>query len=141
MAKKSIKIIIDTNLWISFAFSSSSSLLGQILDDKNIEILGSEEFLQELGDVIHRPKFQRKIDPGTKNIFKEFIELSVCKIKVTSQVTVCRDPKDNFLLALAKDGKADYLLTGDKDLLSLEKFGETKIQRLSEFITDRYPGE
>ena len=47
---------------------------------------------------------------------------------------VCRDPKDNFLLALAHDGKADYLLTGDNDLLVMKKFGRTKIVKISEFL-------
>ncbi|MGZ5191833.1 MAG: putative toxin-antitoxin system toxin component, PIN family, partial [Flavisolibacter sp.] len=62
--------------------------------------------------------------------FEPFIDL----VEIESIVTICRDPKDNFLLALAKDGKADYLLTGEKDLLELKKFGKTKIQTISTFI-------
>ena len=38
------------------------------------------------------------------------------------------------MLSLAVDGKADYLLTGDKDLLVLEKIGDTKIKTISEFF-------
>jgi uncharacterized protein len=49
---------------------------------------------------------------------------------------VCRDSKDNFLLALAKDGKADYLLTGDKDLLELVQFGNTRIETLAVFLEE-----
>lgn len=64
--------------------------------------------------------------------FEPFIDL----IKVESIVTICRDPKDNFLLALAKDGKAGYLLTGDKDLLDLIKFGKTKIKTITAFIDE-----
>lgn len=64
--------------------------------------------------------------------FEPFIDL----IEVDSIVTVCRDLKDNFLLALAKDGKADYLLTGDKDLLTLTKFGKTKIKTITAFINE-----
>ena len=62
--------------------------------------------------------------------FEPFTDL----IEVESIVTICRDDKDNFLLALAKDGKADYLLTGDNDLLELKKFGKTKIQTLASFV-------
>lgn len=54
-------------------------------------------------------------------------------VKVKSTVQICRDDKDNFLLALAKDGKADYLVTGDKDLLILESFEKTKITNLTKF--------
>lgn len=55
-------------------------------------------------------------------------------VNVKSNVNLCRDPKDNFLLALAKDGKADYLLTGDNDLLVLEKMGKTNIIKVTEFF-------
>lgn len=65
--------------------------------------------------------------------FEPFIDLT----EVASIITICRDPKDNFLLALANDGKADYLLTGDKDLLELKKFGKTKIEKLTAFIDDQ----
>ena len=44
------------------------------------------------------------------------------------------DPKDNFLLNLAVDSKADFLLTGDKDLLVLGKVGDTKIMTISDFL-------
>lgn len=53
---------------------------------------------------------------------------------VTVYITICRDPKDNYLLSLAKDGKADYLITGDQDLLILEKFEQTSICLLNQFL-------
>jgi hypothetical protein len=62
--------------------------------------------------------------------FEPFIDL----VSVKSNVKVCRDSKDDFLLALAKDGKADYLLTGDKDLLEIKKNGKTIILMISEFL-------
>jgi putative PIN family toxin of toxin-antitoxin system len=58
-------------------------------------------------------------------------------IEVSSVIRVSRDAKDNFLLALARDGKATYLLTGDKDLLVLKKFGRTKIITLTEYLEAR----
>ena len=53
-------------------------------------------------------------------------------IQVSSDVDYCRDEKDNFLLNLAIDGKADYLVTGDQDLLELKKLGKTKIITIEE---------
>ena len=55
-------------------------------------------------------------------------------MKVKSNIEICRDEKDNFLLNLALDSKADYLLTGDKDLLILESIENTEIITFSEFI-------
>jgi len=62
--------------------------------------------------------------------FEPFIDL----INVQSIVTICRDPKYNFLLALAKDSKADYLLTGDNDLLDIKKLDKTKTITINNFF-------
>lgn len=48
-------------------------------------------------------------------------------IKVISKTAQCRDHKDNFLLDLAVDSEADYLVTGDKDLLEIKKIKTTDI--------------
>lgn len=66
--------------------------------------------------------------------FDPFIDL----IHVSSRVDICRDPNDNFLLELAEDGNADYLLTGDQDLLSIRKYGNTEIIKISEFFEKHY---
>lgn len=55
-------------------------------------------------------------------------------MEVISEVDVCRDPKDNFLLALAKDSQADFLITGDKDLLILEQFADSLILTFADFV-------
>jgi uncharacterized protein len=68
----------------------------------------------------------------------ELIELlfSCSEIVEVSTVTeLCRDPKDNFLLSLAVDGKANFLLTGDTDLLVLGKLGATEIMTYREFLS------
>jgi len=57
-------------------------------------------------------------------------------LDVRSNINVCRDSKDNFLLALAKDGEADYLITGDKDLLELQKFEGTKIISVRQLMNE-----
>ena len=62
--------------------------------------------------------------------FEPYINL----IEIKSNVSICRDPKDDFLLSLAKEGEADYLLTGDSDLLDLVKFQKTKIILLTNFL-------
>ncbi len=48
-------------------------------------------------------------------------------IEIESDVRVCRDLKDNYLLAMAVDGKADFLITGDLDLLDLDCYQNTRI--------------
>jgi predicted nucleic acid-binding protein len=53
---------------------------------------------------------------------------------VKSEVKLCRDPADDFLLSLAKDGAADFLITGDKDLITLSQIFSTQILTLTVFI-------
>jgi uncharacterized protein len=55
-------------------------------------------------------------------------------VESKSIVSACRDPKDNYLLALAKDSSADFLITGDRDLLVLERFDRTQIVTYQDFL-------
>lgn len=100
------------------------------------KLLFSEELISEIQQTISKPKlkkyFQANALENMLSTFEPFIDL----IDVESVVTTCRDSKDNFLLALAKDGKADYLLTGDKDLLELKQIGKTRIQTIRTFIDE-----
>lgn len=128
------KIIIDTNLWISFLIGKSFTNLKSLIVEQQIKIIISEQLLTEIRTVTQRPKLTKYFPPQKVEDFLEFLESIAIKIKITSKVTLCRDPKDNFLLALAKDSRADYLLTGDNDLLTLNHFENTKILKYIDFI-------
>jgi putative PIN family toxin of toxin-antitoxin system len=128
------KIIIDTNLWISFLIGKSFTNLKSLIVEKQIEIIISEQLLTEIRTVTQRPKLTKYFPQQKVEDFLEFLISIAIKIEITSNVTLCRDPKDNFLLALAKDSKADYLLTGDNDLLTLNRFENTEILKYIDFI-------
>ena len=55
------------------------------------------------------------------------------EVSITTSVQVSRDKDDDYLLAMALENNADYLITGDDDLLVLEQIGKTKIVKMSEF--------
>ena len=133
---KPLKLVIDTNIWISFIISKNLNKLDDILIDKNTRLLFSSELLQELEATISKPKLQKYFANNTLeemlNVFDPYIDF----INVSSKVNVCRDLKDDFLLALAKDAKADYLITGDKDLLDLGSFGHTIIIKITDFLAE-----
>lgn len=74
------------------------------------------------------------MDPSDVRELLELIIGSSRDVEVISEVDICRDPDDNHLLALCKDGKVDVLITGDKDLLVLKKFGKTRILAPADFI-------
>ncbi len=127
MPKKQVRIVIDTNVWIGFLIDKSLSGLKDLLVTQKVILLFSVELIEELQSVTQRTKFQ-KYFPADKvaELFK-LLQVIGQNISVTSEVGICRDSKDNFLLSLAKDGEADYIITGDDDLLILKEFEETKI--------------
>ena len=128
-------IIIDTNLWISFLLTRQYPLLDMLLENNAVKLIFGDELLDEFVRVVQRPKFQKFFSQEDIKTLLQYIQQHAQFVKVHSVVTVCRDVKDNFLLSLAQDSHADYLITGDKDLLSLNTFGKTKIIPMAVFKT------
>ena len=131
---KNEKIILDTNLWISFLISKKFSDIDSLIDNKKIRLVFSEELITEFIDVVNRPKFEKyfskKDIARILNLFDQYGQLT----DVKSDINICRDKKDNFLLNLSIDSKADYLITGDNDLLILEKIEHTRIINFTDFL-------
>ena len=130
-----MRLVIDANIWISSLLKPTFRDRIEIFFDSENIVLVSKELFDDLEDAIHKPYLAKRVN-------RELFEKLVARLKnntelvdVRSVVEVCRDPKDNFLLALAKDGNADYLITGDDDLLVLETFEKTKIVTLTDFET------
>lgn len=128
------KIILDTNLWISFLISNNFSQLDQLIENKEIILIFSNELLEEFIEVVHRPKFKKYVsEEDIANLLNYFDQYGRI-IEVKSNVQICRDQKDNFLLNLSIDSKAHFLITGDKDLLVLKRVQKTKIISFRAFL-------
>jgi uncharacterized protein len=134
MPKPKDRVIIDTNLWVSFLITKDYTRLDKILSDKLIVLLYSQELIDEFIEVASRPKFKKYFSAEELQALLILMSDRAIFIEVSSTVNVCRDMKDNFLLALAKDGKATHLLTGDNDLLILKTFGKTKILTITGYL-------
>lgn len=128
------RIILDTNLWISFLITSKYDQLDSLLFDQKCQLLFSQELLHEFVTVSRRPKLRKYFKSEALSELLELIEEYAEFVEVKSEVALCRDPKDNFLLSLGKDGAADYLITGDKDLLVLEEMGTMQICTITDFF-------
>jgi putative PIN family toxin of toxin-antitoxin system len=137
MKSKVSRIIIDTNLWISFLITKNFTKLDEIIFSKKCVLVFSKELLEEFLTVAKRPKFRRFFSSSDIEEILETIQEYAEFIEVTSKTEVCKDPKDNFLLSLSMDGSADFLLTGDNDLLMLPKFRKTAIITISDFLDER----
>jgi len=130
------RVILDTNLWISFLISKDFSKLDEIIFSKKSILIFSQELLEEFLEVVKRPKFRRYFAQTDIEELLETIDEYGEFIVVKSKIEICRDAKDNFLLSLAVDGKTDFLLTGDQDLLMIENIGKTNIKTISSFFED-----
>ena len=129
------RIVIDTNVVISaFIFGSSSSMKAFTLAKLRGTILISNDVLSELINVLSRSKFDRYITSEIREDFLASLMLEAEIVPITEKITACRDPKDNKFLELAISGHADYLLTGDQDLLVLHPFRNLQIITVSNFL-------
>ncbi len=131
---KSDRIIIDTNLWISFLLTKDYSKLDKLFSTNNLILLFSPELLEEFIEVARRPKFKKYFAVADLDSLLGEIHLKAEFFEVTSDINICRDPKDDFLLSLSQDGNATHLITGDKDLLEIKMFGETLILTIAEYL-------
>ena len=131
-----MRIILDTNIYISSLINKNfRQRLTRIFDDSSIVILTDETLFMEIEDVSARPKISKYINPAERIDFLMYLQKRCEHIVVTSVVAVSPDPDDDFLLSLSKDGRADYLVTGNKrDLLDLKEFAGTRIVTLTEFL-------
>jgi putative PIN family toxin of toxin-antitoxin system len=128
-----IRIVIDTSVWISFFFGKVLKNLSNYLENDNFILLFSNELLDELIEVLSRPKFRKHISEEDIMEIIGIINYKAEWITIKEKTDICRDKKDNFLLDLALNGKAHYLVTGDDDLLVIKEFGSTKIVNYKEF--------
>jgi len=130
-----MKIVIDTNLWISFLIGKKLSGLKNLLSNPNFTIYVCTELIEEIKKAISKPKIQKYLSADDEKDILELIDVFCIHIilykKATSPV---RDAKDLFLLSLAETVQANYILTGDKDLLVLQTHNQTKIISYSDFL-------
>ncbi len=125
--------MIDTNIWISFLIGKTLSDLSEALLNDKIRVLFSEELFEELFEVLRRPKFKKYFSQNDIAELISLIHLIAKFIQIREQLESCRDPKDNFLLDLSVSGDADYLITGENDLLALNPFRGVHIITYREF--------
>lgn len=132
-----MRVVLDTNILVS-ALLLESSLPAQLLTDwrrGRFDLLTSTPQLEELYRVTRYPKIRDRLKPALAGRLVNELRQLAQWIEPLPSVDVSPDPYDNYLLAIALGGEADYLVTGDKsDLLFLEKHGKTRILSVRSFM-------
>ena len=132
-ANKSFKVIVDTNIWISFLIGKSLKSLQEYIDSQTVLIVTCNEQIRELNEVFKKPKIKKYFTPEQIREFFELLNESSVNVVIKTKTELCRDLKDNYLLSLAIDSHADFLITGDNDLLILTSIENTKIIKYIDF--------
>lgn len=136
MRGEEIVLVIDTNVWISYLMTDTPEQYQIVFEHPECSIYICDELIEEIREVAHRDKFRRFFTVESVDELINALETISTKIQVDSAIqstSFLRDRDDAFLLALAAAIQADYLITGDHDLLVLQRFGKTKIVTISQF--------
>ncbi|MBR5957165.1 MAG: putative toxin-antitoxin system toxin component, PIN family [Salinivirgaceae bacterium] len=130
-----MKVLFDTNLWVSFMIGKRLSSIAEILCDSNVEIYICEQQIIEIQKVISRPKFDKLIPAVTRNNFFEMIfdVCKMCDITVRADSKI-RDENDLYLLSMAESVPVDCIVSGDKDLTDLGSHALIPILKYNEFV-------
>jgi len=130
MKNKRVKVIFDTNVWISFLIGKRLAKIKQYISDGSIT---TEQLFDEIITVTNREKLKRYFPRESVKELIDLLETISEKYKIKPTNFINRDPKDNFLLDLIDFSKAEYLVTGDKDLLEHNPFKTAKILTPAQF--------
>jgi putative PIN family toxin of toxin-antitoxin system len=129
------RLVVDTNTLISRLLLPHSIPARAV--DRALELgelLVSSETLYELAEVLERPKFDRYLSTEERRRFFELLSRVAILVEATRPVRACRDPNDDKFLAVAVNGEADAIITGDVDLLALHPFLGIPILRPKDFL-------
>ncbi len=132
-----MRLVIDTNILISALLSSTSlpAYLIVLWREGRFDLLTSGAQLDELRRVTRYPKIRERLSPALAGRLINDVRDLAIMVTNLPVVTVSSDPYDNYLLAMAHVGAADFLLTGDKrDLLGLSLYEGTKIISVRDFL-------
>jgi putative PIN family toxin of toxin-antitoxin system len=138
--KRNLSVVVDTNVFVSGLIVEKGlpHQLIKLLEEDLFILIISQKMRDELEEVLYRVKFSAFLSKD--KLYKFFRMIDIISTVVSPRAIIpveVRDPKDQKVLATALGGKADYLVTGDKDLIVLkdtDKLGGLKIVGVKEFL-------
>ena len=133
-----MKIVIDTNVFISATFwSGASDQVVSKVESKEIGLVLSKDIIKEFSKVLNYDEIKNKIKD--KDLVMKY---AVNKIVFISEIVdiprklkiVKDDPDDDKFIETAVEGRADYIVTNDKHLLNVKEIEGVKIVKPDEFL-------
>jgi putative PIN family toxin of toxin-antitoxin system len=129
-----MRVVVDTNVFVSAALKNPSQpALALRLAARHGVILKSASTEAQLLQVLGRPRLAPFLSSKSVAWISQLLA-GATPVTITEQITVCRDPTDDKFLELAVSGQADFILSGDADLLVLHPFRGIPILNPAGFI-------
>ena len=130
-----MKVIFDTNLWISFLIGHQTQFVRRMLTDMRFDVYVCSQLIDEIRDVASREKIRKYVGETDIDdllaIINAFCQFAIIEAEVAP--SAIRDPKDLYLLALADTIGANFIVSGDADLTDLSQHHQTRIMKLADF--------
>lgn len=133
MTETPIRVVVDTNLWISLLIGGKLGNLLEILVHPDLELVSTGLLKEEIAAVAQRPKFRKYFSVEQVNALMAWMDETMTYFELGTITPRCRDPKDDYLLELAVQSHAIYLVSGDNDLLTLGQIEDCRIMTFSQF--------
>ena len=117
------RVVVDTNVLISSLFLTTSTPAKAVEKAAtNAQLVATTETLRELIEVLLLHKFDRYVRRDRREALLERVASLVEIVQVLQSIRASRDPTDDKFLEAAVNGRADVIVTGDRDLLDLNPF-------------------
>ena len=128
-----MRIVIDTNVIASaIFFGGKPYLLLRYIMDGQVDVVASKEIVDEYEEIVLRLK-QKYPSISTRIPLQEILGRFEI-IRVTTDIHISRDPDDDKFISCAIDGKCLYIVSGDRDLLDIENYGNIEIITVVDFL-------
>ncbi len=135
---KRVKVVLDTNVWVSILLNKTLAKdFLPLIESRRIDAYLSNQLLRELAKVLTYPKIEAVLDKaGTDPRIALSALLRSSKLLNAKRLVdvIKQDPADNRVLECAQSAKAEFVVSGDKHLLSLGHFSGIRIVAPREFL-------
>lgn len=133
-----IRVVFDTNIIVSgYLWSGAPRSAINVVLEGRAKLLASEALIDELKDVLSRPKFAKRLDivaqTAEQIVVDHLKHLEIVEV-TPIPLTIKADPDDDMVLACAVSGKADFIVSGDPHLLEQQSFRNIPIITVNAFL-------
>jgi putative PIN family toxin of toxin-antitoxin system len=133
-----IRAVLGTNVLVSYLLTHRppvATLIDRHLAHEDFVLVTAPELLEELERVLRYPKLQRYYTDSERTRYVALLMTLSEVVELPESIPrICRDPDDDRVIACAVAGKADIIVSGDRDLLTLERVGRISIQSATQFL-------